>query len=303
MNWPALLARNVEGVTGLRCGWGLEPVTKFTVPNPGMGYTRPWFDLGSWGLAVDGYVMNVGAVEGEPGQTNGLTYTATVKDGFSFLYVDRTAGRTFQYRVDGGAPTTITTTGTNEVREQIVTVPSPGQHVLSFHAPTNGTAIIYAVGEYVSNGIEICNWGTPGVVTSMVRHNMTPPAQWYGGLFALGATNPDLTLLEIGVNDPAGSVSSFITDMTEIVEYLKDAGSSVVILESYGTNKTTFVPAARQIAEDTGVYSMSMMDVLQGDRDPWRAPGDTDHFTREAHEVIAQAMTSLVLGSFAPALF
>lgn len=302
MNWPALLARNLEGRLGMRAVWGLEPLNKFTIPNGTMAHTRPWFGgAGTWNLKFDSYIADSGAVEGEPGQGDGPTCTMNVKEGFSFLYVDRTAGRTFQYKVENGSPQTITTAGTNKLIEKVVTVPAEGQHTLSFHNPVGGTAILYAIGEYTDGGISIMNWGIPGIVTSKLLNNQN---DWFGGLAAMAGVKPDLVLLEMGVND-TGTAAEFTTAMTTIVNYLKaNTQATIVLCESYGTNKTTFIPAARTLAESLGVYSLSWMDLMQGDRDPWRASqSDPDHMSREGYEVIAQGITEVVLGAVPPMLF
>ena len=43
--------------------------------------------------------------------------------------------------------------------------------------------------------------------------------------------------------------------------------------------------------------SLSWLDILQGDRDPWRASlSDPDHFSQDGFEVIAAGVTQAVLG-------
>ena len=298
VNYPALMARNLEGLLGVRVGWGLELTNKFTIDTgDSTPWTRPWFTLGDWNMAGTGYTFEAGTVEGEPGQADGPTFTYDVRDGFAFLYVDRTAGRTFQYKVDGGAATTVTTTGTNQILEQVVPVGSPGVHTLSFHNPVNGTAILYAVGEYVDSGIEVCNWGIPGLETWMLWHNMPP--QWFGSLFALAGADPDLILIEAGVND-TDAAAVFTGYITDVVTWLQaNTSATIVLIESYGTNGPTFAPAARAVAESLDIHSLSWLDVMQGDRDPWRASEeDPSHMSREGYEVLAQGMTRYALGDY-----
>lgn len=296
MNYPALLAGNLENLLGVRVGWGLEPFNRFTVPgvDPGVVHERPWFTKGNWNIAASAYWADTGGAEGEPGQGAGPTLTLDVKDGFSFLYVDRTAGRTFKYRVDGGTATTVTTTGTNEVREQIVTVGTAGTHTLEFLDPTVGTAIILAAGEHVANGITVCNWGAPGLATASL---VKDAGQWWAGMNALDAASPDLVIIEAGAND--SNVSQFQTDLDTLVSFIQsNTSASVIVCESYGSNSETFAPAARSVAETRGVDSLSWLDILQGDRDPWRASvSDPDHFSQDGFEVIAAGVTQAVLGA------
>lgn len=301
MNWPELLRQNIQNRLGIKTAWGPEPLNKFTVDgiDPGVVHERPWFTKGGWNMSPFAYWSDQGGSEGEPGQGDGPTFTMNVTDGFSFLYIDRTAGRTFQYKVDSGTATTITTTGSNLTEEVRVPVGAAGTHTLTLLNPTGGTAIVPAIGADVNNGITVCNWGVPGGMIGALHRDQ---GQYWSGLEVLKGAAPDLVVLEVGANDVGTTTAaSYKTSLETIIDFIQaNTAASVILCETYATNQVAgapFVTAAREVAVAKGVDLVSLMDVMQGSRDPWRAPGDPDHMTREGQELWAQAFTEIVLGT------
>ena len=301
MNWPELLRQNIQNRLGIKTAWGPEPLNKFTVDgiDPGVAHERPWFTKGGWNMSPFAYWSDQGGSEGEPGQGDGPTFTMNVTDGFSFLYIDRTAGRTFQYKVDSGTATTITTTGSNLTKEVRVPVGAEGTHTLTLLNPTGGTAIVPAIGADVNNGITVCNWGVPGGMIGALHRDQ---GQYWSGLEVLKGAAPDLVVLEVGANDVGTTTAaSYKTSLETIIDFIQaNTAASVILCETYATDQVAgapFVTAAREVAVAKGVDLVSLMDVMQGSRDPWRAPGDPDHMTREGQELWAQAFTEIVLGT------
>lgn len=301
MNWPELLRQNIQNRLGIKTAWGPELLNKFTVDgiDPGVVHERPWFTKGGWNMPTFAYWSDQGGSEGEPGQGDGPTFTMNVTDGFSFLYIDRTAGRTFQYKVDSGTATTITTTGSNLTKEVRVPVGAEGTHTLTLLNPTGGTAIVPAIGADVNNGITVCNWGVPGGMIGALHRDQ---GQYWSGLEVLKGAAPDLVVLEVGANDVGTTTAaSYKTSLETIIDFIQaNTAASVILCETYATDQVAgapFVTAAREVAVAKGVDLVSLMDVMQGSRDPWRAPGDPDHMTREGQELWAQAFTEIVLGT------
>ena len=106
-------------------------------------------------------------------------------------------------------------------------------------------------------------------------------------------------LIEAGVND-TDAAAVFTGYITDVVTWLQaNTSATIVLIESYGTNGPTFAPAARAVAESLDIHSLSWLDVMQGDRDPWRASEeDPSHMSREGYEVLAQGMTRYALGDY-----
>jgi len=192
--------------------------------------------------------------------------------GFDILYLDFAAGN-FTYSVDGGAATTITTTGPGTAAGAIVKKVSItgfplGSHTLSINANTSGanTCNILGVTGYTSSSSGLCfanmGWSGMGLVTGQSANNALsdtgkfPPDrlalyQGYQGttasptaLSGLGfPSQPDLAILALGVNDANQGVSraSFRDALERLVwslRYGRNDACSVAIVAMYTTDGT-----------------------------------------------------------------
>jgi len=300
MNWPYLLMQNLESQVGIRTVWGPESLNKFSIPgvDPGVAHERPYLSIGSgWYVETNSYICDTGAALADPGATGNLEMTLTDIEGFSVLYVDRTAGRTFKVRIDSETPVTVTTTGTNEVKELNIMAASRGTHTVKVYEPTGGSVIIPAIGGRGASGISVCNWGVPG---SKVASWHKDTGQWWGSLHFIKGANPDLIFMEIGANDTLGvtTVSEYKNSLSTIIDYVQaNIGATIILCETYSADDSLYVSAARELAYEKNIHTLSLMTVMQGSRDPWRASiSDPDHLSQDGHFVWSSAFTEIASG-------
>lgn len=185
--------------------------------------------------------------------------------GFDILYMDYSAG-TWTYNIDGGANTTVTTTGPgtaagSTVKKISITGLSAGTHTLNINGSgTANVCNIAGITAYAaSSGICFANMGWPGMglYTGTTTHNALadtgqfPPDrlalyQGYTGTTAaptalkgLGfPAQPDLALIAFGINDATqgSSKANFRDTLDRLVyslRYGKNDACSVVIVPMY----------------------------------------------------------------------
>lgn len=303
MNWPKLLSEKLESVLGIPSVFGPEPLTKFSVDglDAGVVHERPWFTNGTWSYSYDTYYADSGAATGDPGQTVGPKFSKTVREALSIMYFDRTAGRTIPYRI-GASTGTITTTGTNKLMELVI--PASGSVTLELLEPTGGTAIVQALGETVNKGIDVLNWGIPGLVLSKL---VKDPGQWWSTLSLFDGIKPDMVIIEAGANDtggitPPATVGSQLDTLVAAIQ--ANSQAAVMLCETYSANDSAYVEAIRDVADARGAYSLSLMTIMQGNRDPWRASvNDASHMSQDGYEVWASGIASALLGNVPRLLF
>lgn len=297
MNWPYLLMQNLEAQTGIRTVWGPEPLNKFSCT---ITHKRPYITVGTgWSITTYAYVADNGGAEGDPGVATGnLETTIPDIEGFSVFYIDRTAGRSFKMRIDSESPVTITTTGTNEVKEATIMAASRGNHTLKIYDPLGGTAIIGAIGGRGSSGISVLNWGVPG---SIVANWHKDTEQYWGSLNFVKGADPDLIFLEIGANDTGITpLVDYQASLEAIIDYCKaNTQATIVLCETYdnGGTDSGYIEVARRVAADKEIHILSLMTVMQGSRSAWYASvEDPSHLSQDGQFVWSSAFTEIAVG-------
>lgn len=189
--------------------------------------SSPYLDsrisLGGWTEPGTGKVSSSSA-------SNVLTYTSLAAGTVvEILCTGQSA--TFSYAIDGGAPVSITATGSNM---HLVTVTGLANttHVVTITGPSSGTSILVAVGVRNTTGICLANAGLSGSTT----------AAWLGtniysdNINVVTSLAPQVAILEMGGNDFSNGVSlaTFVTNQNSIITKLQAAGASVFLVAQTG---------------------------------------------------------------------
>ena len=153
-----------------------------------------------------------------------LAFTGT---GVDILYWQWSAGGSFTYSVDGGATTTVSTTGTDNTaaRNQAIRSLTAGAHTVTI-AWVSGT--IYMGGFFTYNGDEtagIRSWTVALPGSASIYWSDATHAAW---LLQMGNVVPDLVTIELGPNDLGNNtVAVFKAAVQSVIASIKTSSGYV----------------------------------------------------------------------------
>ncbi|WP_304455868.1 SGNH/GDSL hydrolase family protein [Nocardiopsis sp. YSL2] len=225
--WPARLRELLRarfptaGVTGGRGFIGAASTGSISYTWPATVTGGPTYDTG-WGPK-----RHTPFLDGD-GTPDLITYSALQGTAVDILWGRSSLSGTFRYRVDGGAWTSVDTSGTSQDGQLTrVTLGTSGPHTLEIEAVTAAfKQIVSGVIEYDGDeaagvtvhdashfGWESTTWSTP-----------TDADKWPS---AIGALNPGLIVIMLGANDQwAGTApSTFRTNVSALIAALRGANT------------------------------------------------------------------------------
>lgn len=140
--------------------------------------------------------------------------------------------------VDGGGTTTIAGTGTSSVKKTTITFPAGSAHTISFGAPSGGNFFIIGVDCYDST--------TKSVRVSLTGVSTSTTTDWinnsnaFQSLSAITTYAPDLTIIQLGINDAqfnSWSAATWSTNTQTLITAAKASGD-VILATVVPTNPT-----------------------------------------------------------------
>jgi len=190
----------------------------------GTGWSNPGGAQG-WGSAA-----TVWAAGGSTA-ADSLTFTPSggySYDTFDIYFVGNTLTGNVSVNVDGGTATVIDTTlGTNGLGKTTITCPAATNHVVNFGLTTTYTYILGVEG-YLSTTpkLRVANAGVDSTATG----NWNGTAGNWSGLNCIEQYAPDVTIIDLGINDADTSVTlaTYLTNLLAIVTAAKLSGDVII---------------------------------------------------------------------------
>lgn len=273
------------GVAGLPvsqanfCGGGAYTVAQLPVADPRILMPADWTmnvpSIGGTSLAAPSPV------------TSALEFTPTEQfDRIDLYYIGAGASGTVAVSVDGGAAldTFATTNATPGLYKRTINC-TLGTHTLKVARTTGGT--VYVVAAILRNSttptIQIINAGWQG--TRAVHWGVaTDP---WSAVNAIQVIDPDLTLINIGINDVgnATSMTSYMADMTATIAAARAGGGDAVLVKFVEADNSSRPLATQRLYWDALKSLADTLDcplVMVADRiGPW-ANASADGFMYDA---------------------
>lgn len=163
--------------------------------------------------------------------TNALSFTPTNSVDKFDVYFFQTGGLgTFSYDVDGGSATNQSANnGTAKINKVTVST-TLGAHTLNLKYVSGGDVYIAGIDAYDSSTkvVSVINSGWVGSATTQ----WCPNSNEYDACKALVWVDPDLTIINLGVNDWIAlsvPLATFITQYQTIITAAKTAGSVILV--------------------------------------------------------------------------
>lgn len=194
---------------------------------------------------------------------------------FDIYWRDGAAGRNFSYAVDGGAATTVNSTGTTQPAKTTVPV-SLGAHTLTV-SWVLGSISILGVEAYDDTGnvpLRVWNLGISGATSTQVADNTDPQG---GRRTFYTYANADLAIIEGGIiNDWRQSVAvatskANLTTLVQVQKAVKGGTGKVLLLTPVFDNDMTgngpiqdqYVTAMKEVAVEQNVPILDVRPTFQ----------------------------------------
>lgn len=190
----------------------------------------------STGAAVFGSVQTQGGADFNfPTAASSISFTPQGNvTKFDIYWRDAAVGRDFSWAVDGGAATTISSSGTAQMVKTTVSAGAAGTHTLAL-AWVAGSVNIFGIDAYDDTAsrreVSCLNWGVNGATCATMVGNVGTPNG--GRLQFITSFPPDLVIGELGIVNSwrnSVSVASAKADMLTLVQAVKAAGSDFIFL-------------------------------------------------------------------------
>lgn len=201
-----------------------------------------------------------------PGATSTLAFTPSDPVTKADIYWrDNTAGRNFNWNVDGGANTLISSSGVLQFAKTTVSLGTVGAHTVNL-SWVLGNVDIFGIDCYDDTAarkeVSCWNWGISGGTTAQMIANIGTPNG--GRLQQLASFPPDLVIGELGiVNDWRNSVTPDVSyaNMTTLVLAVKATGSDFLFITppydggvaGFTANQEAYIGKMRQVASEQNV--------------------------------------------------
>jgi lysophospholipase L1-like esterase len=248
MSYPTQLAALMATATGLPIN-----LNTFAGSNAGssdfLAYDPRWTSLGTnWTVgAIPSFGGSLIGNNNAGNYTTAKFQTSGITDTVDIWYLQNTSYGTFTVSIDGGQSTSanIVAAGAISMQKVTKTFTRGSNHVLEFNKVADGNVFIAGFCAYDSQvkSVNIFNGGYPGKKASdfVANTNVWDP------LPMLGTFAPDLTLLNININDwiAGTAAATFTSQMQTIITQAQLSGD--VLLQTGMPSKIT---SATQAAQD-----------------------------------------------------
>lgn len=227
---------------------GISAVTHSAFGDAGFGASLPTYDtrivMGSWTLN-GGITSPGGSCFYASGTTaSALSFTPTGStDSCEIYYATSPTTGAFNANVNGGSNTLINTvSGSNGVSKATITG-TLGANTYNFLWASGGAVFIFGWIAYDSTAkqVSVVNIGQAGATAAQIAS-----APWQGAAAHINAIAPNLTSIQIGINDWLGgtALSSYSSTVQSLLAAATAAGDCIVMSPLSST--TTSVSAATQ---------------------------------------------------------
>ena len=227
-----------------------------------------WILGTGWGVSGSSFGFCLGGnnagVLSESGASGNLTFTPGATQGtydsFTVYYLANPGNGSVTATATGGLPATINTNSAAGYGSTTVTAASAGTGNSLVITPVSGTVFIAAVEPFLSTtpSIRKANVGVSGATSGQCSNSS---ASAWASIQAIEYYAPNLTIISLGVNDAAGSVSvsTYIANIQTIITAAKQSGD--VILETmipsqnsgWESYEMQYVPALYKLAQANSV--------------------------------------------------
>lgn len=252
-----------------------------------------------------GYAYELAAATSDYAET-----TVTCDKITLFYTVQQAGGCDIDISIDGGLPTTISTTdagvtGAESGRTWSTGDLGWGDHKIRVTASGTGTAIIdgaYFHQEDSVSGVQIYNFGHNGWTYSAFN-----PSGHQGTWDTLENLTPDLIVVYLGTNDYPSGVSSFQTNVEAFFDEIdsRTPNSEVLIVAPHASqNRSTGTPPwsdfVQVLREKSGEHGYAFLDLYEamGDvgvsYDTYDLSGDGTHPSGDGASLIATAIWNVI---------
>lgn len=249
---------------------------------------------GANGLGGAMYLATVG--------TSPLTFTPTgIVDTFKIYYAVFSGGGVLSAAVDSGSATTQSTNGASAVGTITITATAPGIHTCNLKWSSGGAVIVMGI-EATNSTIkqmQVMNAGWSGAVVANFANNTQP----YSSLGGIKAVAPDLTLINLGINDwVAGTnLTSFNTDYQTLITTAKISGDCAVIIPvPSGTTSAPqatqdiYANAIRTLAATNGIPTIDIYARFVSDSFSLALKANSLHPNAYGYEVMTQSCFGII---------
>lgn len=244
------------------------------------------------------------------GGTGSLTFTPrTIADTYSVYYIQYGSGGTIGVSAGGSATTSQSTAGTNSVQKVTVTAPqASASNVVQIAHTAGGNVHIVGVEAYLSTEKSIV-LGNAGVAGSSASGWASAPvgSTEFGGIGLIKGYAPDLTIINLGINDAAASVSvaTFKANIQSLITAAKLSGDVILLTMAPSQNAPTnvfepqYVSALYDLADSNDI---PLIDGYKRFGSAYNAefmadsvhPNDTGYYDVAA--IVSEALKSIISG-------
>lgn len=190
--------------------------------------------------------------------TSSLVFTPTGSiDTVNVHYVKNSGNGTFTINFDGGATAaTVDSNAAGALAAQNLTI-AAGAHDVRVQRSVGGTVFVVGIEAYLSTApaIDIWNMGAPGWKAGDWAYsvNAWSPAN------AIQYANPDLTFINLGINDwkdTPTDIATYTTNMQTVITAAKSGGGSCILVVPF-PSQTTRASVAQQASFVQAIYSLA----------------------------------------------
>lgn len=208
------------------------------------------FTLGTgWSWAASGVGFATHSLQSTGGTAGTMAYAPGYACDTADIYykVHNSNQGNSSVSVDGGSSTTLTGVGTpSRVQKTTITFTLGSAHVITLTGATGGVGS----GNFDLIGIDAYDSTTPCVRVGLLGRSSSKVDDWrfngypgsgFQSLDSLAAAQPDLTIINLGVNDAGAAVSlaSYISGMAEIIQVAQLTGDVLLTGVIPSNNSTT----------------------------------------------------------------
>ena len=177
-------------------------------------------------------------------------------------YVDNTAHFTVDF--DGTNPTTVVGGNTNTIKKATITA-TDGTHVANI-ARISGTVLILGIDCYSTTNYTISVWNAAW--SGSTSANWVVATQPYSVLTGIAVYAPDLTIIDLGINDEAGAIpyGTFYANMQQIITAAKTLGDVILVFHhdcsGHATSQQVTLKALQALSVANNVPLVNFMQRL-----------------------------------------